>query len=95
MLLLLQLLLGKSLLFLSLLLCGDGFGLVIVQNLRVPAIRKENKNIRQELPASKPMNRGQCQSSAYIMTRHVSMGRSASLKLQSNFSSATGSSVGS
>lgn len=33
--------------------------------------------------------------SLYIMTFHVSTGRSASLKLQSNFSSATGSSVGS
>ena len=33
--------------------------------------------------------------SLYIMTFHVSTGRSASLKLQSNFSAATGSSVGS
>ena len=33
--------------------------------------------------------------SLYIMTFHVSTGKSASLKLQSNFSSATGSSVGS
>jgi hypothetical protein len=33
--------------------------------------------------------------SLYIITFHVSTGRSASLKLQSNFSTATGSSVGS
>ena len=39
--------------------------------------------------------RGEGRRVAYIMTFHVSTGRSASLKDQSNFSSASGSSVGS
>ena len=61
-----------------------GINVVVIENLRVPA--------QSELVYARRWERGR---NAYIMIFQVSTGRSASLKLQSNFSSEMGSSVGS
>lgn len=58
---------------------------MVVQDLRVPSERQVSTGPLKKETTGK----------TYIMIFHVSTGRSASLKLQSNFSSATGSSVGS
>jgi len=58
--------------------------IVVVEDLRVPV---RTRSVYVLAPANK--------KKAHIMIFQVSTGRSASLKLQSNFSSETGSSVGS
>lgn len=63
---------------------SSGFDVVIIKNLRVPKYC-----ISCDSSFLSDMN------GAHIIIFHVSTGKSASLKLQSNFSSATGSSVGS
>lgn len=61
---------------------------VVVKDLRIPTIASQ-------LSFCPRRNTSSGWTLSYIIIFHVSTGRSASLKLQSNFSSATGSSVGS
>lgn len=65
---------------------GNTLNIVVVKDLRVPArwVRLEDRTREWHSVVA-----------TYIIIFQVSTGRSASLKLQSNFSSATGSSVGS
>lgn len=65
---------------------GDTLNIVVVKDLRVPAkwVRLKDRTTEWHSVVV-----------TYIIIFQVSTGRSASLKLQSNFSSATGSSVGS
>lgn len=70
-------------------LLHTSFRIMVVQNLRVP---RELYRLATTLDRTHNQGESGCTN---IIIFHVSTGRSASLKLQSNFSSAMGSSVGS